>query len=101
MKFMQTIITLMFIAIGIVSLAGVIHYEINRVPDVEPSPLQSKGYECTLSYEGGLQCYFNGDEMTVKEWQTSMGFTGTKVDGAAGKTMNKALELNNLQKASQ
>ena len=45
------------------------------------SPLQSKGYECTLSYEDGLQCYFEGEEMTVKEWQTSMGFTGTKVDG--------------------
>ena len=64
---------------------------------VDSNPLQSKGYECTLSYEG-LKCYFNGEEMTVKEWQTSMGFTGTKVDGAAGKTMNKALELNRLQK---
>ena len=73
----------------------------NNIRCIVNQPLQSKGYECTLSYEGGLQCYFKGDEMTVEEWQRSMGFTGTKVDGAAGKTMNKALELNNLQKVSE
>jgi hypothetical protein len=64
-------------------------------------PAPSQGYEAVLSYDNGLQVYFQGEEMTVKEWQRSMGFIGTKVDGAAGATMNKALELNRLQKVSE
>jgi hypothetical protein len=59
-----------------------------------PPLLQSQGYEAVLSFDDGLTCYFDGEEVTETEWQESM---KVKADGIVGnKTLQKAVELNDM-----
>jgi hypothetical protein len=57
-------------------------------------PLQRQGYEAVLSFDNGLTCYFDGEEVTETEWQKSM---KVEADGIVGnKTLQKAVELNDI-----